>query len=169
MSLLQHSNKALRSSQHQDEVLHRRGRHGELPPSNSSTSRGQVVLSNNQRHQKVSPSKLAGHRYSLGRRNLGTLGPHHFICFRLQHCSTNSRRTNILGNTKLPRAVTSNNGWNISPNQRSSPRLGRGCANLPDLHLRPASIEEANHQRLLANVLGDLERQNGRRTFRLLA
>jgi hypothetical protein len=28
-----------------------------------------------------------------------------------------------LGNTKRPRAGTSNNGWNSSPNQRSSPRL----------------------------------------------
>jgi hypothetical protein len=41
-----------------------------------------------------------------------TLGPPHLGCFLLQHCSTNSRRTNILGNTKLPRAGTSNNGWN---------------------------------------------------------
>jgi hypothetical protein len=52
----------------------------------------------------------------------------------------------ILVNTKRPRAGTSNKGWNSSPHQRSSPRLGRGCPNLPDLHIRPASIEEANHQ-----------------------
>jgi hypothetical protein len=39
-------------------------------------------------------------------------------------------------------------------------RLGRVCSNLPDMHLRPASIEEANHQCLRANVLGDLERQH---------
>jgi hypothetical protein len=90
----------------------------------------------------VYPSKLVGHRHSLGRRNLGTLGPHHFGCFLLQHCSTNSRRTNILGNTKRPRAGTSNNRWNSSPNQRSSPRLGRGCPSLQDLHLCPESIEE---------------------------
>jgi hypothetical protein len=56
-----------------------------------------------------------------------------------------------------PRAGTSNNGWNSSPNQRCSPPLGRGCSDLPDIHLRPASIEEANHQRLQANVLGHLE------------
>jgi hypothetical protein len=36
-------------------------------------------------------------------------------------------------------------------------RLGRGCSNLLDLHLRPASIEEANHQRLRANIIRDLE------------
>jgi hypothetical protein len=35
--------------------------------------------------------------------------------------------------------------------------LGRGCSNLPNIHLRPASIEVANHQRLRANVLGHLE------------
>jgi hypothetical protein len=56
-----------------------------------------------------------------------------------------------------PRAGTSNNGWNSGPNQRRSPSLGRGCSNLPNIHLRPASIEEANHQRLLANVPGHLE------------
>jgi hypothetical protein len=56
-----------------------------------------------------------------------------------------------------PRASTSNNGWNSGPNQRRSPRLGRGCSNLPDTYLRPASIEEANHQRLRANVPGHLE------------
>jgi hypothetical protein len=56
-----------------------------------------------------------------------------------------------------PRAGTSNNGWNSGPNQRRSPPLVRGCSDLPDIHLRPASIEEANHQRLRANVLGNLE------------
>jgi hypothetical protein len=56
-----------------------------------------------------------------------------------------------------PRAGTSNNGWNSGPNQRRSPHLGRGCSNLPDMYLRPASIEEANHQRLRANVLGNIE------------
>jgi hypothetical protein len=48
--------------------------------------------------------------------------------------------------TKPPRAGTSNNGWNGGPKQRRSPHLGRGCSDLPDMHLRPASIEEANHQ-----------------------
>jgi hypothetical protein len=56
-----------------------------------------------------------------------------------------------------PREGTSNNGWSSGPNQLRSPRLGRRCADLQDMHLRPASIEEANHQRLRANVLGDLE------------
>jgi hypothetical protein len=51
--------------------------------------------------------------------------------------------------------------WNSGPNQRRSPRLGRVCSNLPDMYLRPASIEEANHQRLRANVLGHLELQHG--------
>jgi hypothetical protein len=60
-----------------------------------------------------------------------------------------------------PRAGASNNGWNSGPTQRRSPRLGRRCANLPDLHLRPESIEEANHWRLRAHVLGDLEWQHG--------
>jgi hypothetical protein len=35
---------------HQDEVLHRRGRHGELPSSNTSNSRGRAGLSNHPRH-----------------------------------------------------------------------------------------------------------------------
>jgi hypothetical protein len=56
-----------------------------------------------------------------------------------------------------PRTGTSNNGWNSGPNQRRSPHLGRGCSDLPDMHLRPTSIEEANHWRLRANVLGHLE------------
>jgi hypothetical protein len=45
-----------------------------------------------------------------------------------------------------PRAGTSNNGWNIGSNQRHSPHLGRGCSDLPDMHLCPTGIEEANHQ-----------------------
>jgi hypothetical protein len=44
-----------------------------------------------------------------------------------------------------PRAGTSCDGWNSSPNQRRSPPLGRGCPDLPDMHLRPTGIEEANH------------------------
>jgi hypothetical protein len=63
----------------------------------------------------------------------------------------------VLGKTKRPRAGTSNNGWNSGPNQRRSPHLGRGCSDVMNMHLRPASIEEANHQRLRANVLGHLE------------
>jgi hypothetical protein len=142
---------------YQDEVLHRRGRHGELPSSNPSNSRGRAGLSNHPRHQKVSPSKLASHRHPLGRRHLRTLGPHHFGCFLLNYCSSDRRGTNIVGNTKRPRAGTSNNGWNSGLNQRRSQPLGRGCSHLPDMHLCPASIEEANHQRLRANVLGHLE------------
>jgi hypothetical protein len=54
-------------------------------------------------------------------------------------------------------AGTSNNGWNSGPNQRRSPSLGGGCSNLPDMYLRPASIEETNHQRLRANVIRNIE------------
>jgi hypothetical protein len=122
---------------------------------------GRARLSNHPCQQEVSPSKLASHRHSLGRRQLRTLGPHHVGRFLLHHCSSNSRVTNIVGNTKRPRAGTSNNRWNIGPNQRRSPRLGRGCSNLPNMHLHPASIEEANNQRLRASVLGDLELQHG--------
>jgi hypothetical protein len=160
-SLLQHSNKALRSSQQQHELLHRRGRLGELPTSNPTIRRGRAGLSNDPRHQKVSPSKLSSNRYSPGWRHFRPLGTHHFRCSLIQHCSSNSRVTNILVITKRPRAGTSINGWNSSPTQRSSPNLGRRCADLPDMHLRPASIEEANHWSLRANVLGDLERQHG--------
>jgi hypothetical protein len=63
----------------------------------------------------------------------------------------------LWGTPNAPREVTSNNGWNSGPHQRRSPHLGRGCSDLPDIHLRPASIEEANHQRIRANVLGHLE------------
>jgi hypothetical protein len=142
---------------HQDEELHRRGRHGNLPSSNPSNSRRRAGLSNHPHHQKVSPSRLASHRHPLGRRHFRTPGPHNFICFLGHYCSSNSRGTTIVGNTKRPGAGTSNNGWNSGLNQRRSPRLGRGCSNLPDLDLRPASIEEANHQRLRANALGHLE------------
>jgi hypothetical protein len=141
MSLLQHSSKALRSSQHQHEVLHRRGRLGELPSSYTSNSRGRAGLSKHPRHQKVSPSKLSGHLHSLGRRHIRPPGPHHFRCCLLQHCSSNSRGTSSVGNTKRSRAGTSNNGWNSGPTQRRSPHLGRGCSDLPDLHLRPASMD----------------------------
>jgi hypothetical protein len=69
--------------------------------------------------------------------------------------------TDIVGITKRPRAGTSNNGWNSGPTQRSSPRLGRICADLSYMHLRPASFEETNHWSLRAHVLGDLEQQHG--------
>jgi hypothetical protein len=160
-SLLQHSNKAPRSSQQQNEVLHHRGRLGELPTSNSTISRGRSGLSNDPRHQKVSPNKLSSNRHSPGRRHLRTVGTHRFRCSLLQHFSSNSRGTDILGLTKRPRAGTSNNGWNSGPTQRSSPPVRRRCADLPDMHLCPESFEETDHWSLRAHVLGDLERQHG--------
>jgi hypothetical protein len=57
-------------------------------------------------------------------------------------------RTNTLGNTTSPRVGTIRDGWNSSPNQRRLPPLGRGRPNLPDMHLRPTGIEEADHQRV---------------------
>jgi hypothetical protein len=86
----------------------------------------------------------------------GTLG-HLGLIISYASYSNIARGANIVGNTKRPRAGTSNNGWNSGPNQRRSPHLGRGCSNLPDMHLRPASIEDANHQRLRANVIRHLE------------
>jgi hypothetical protein len=124
-SLLLHSNKALRSSQQKHEVLHRRRRLGELPTSNPTISRGRAGLSNDPRHQKVSPSKRSSNRQSPGRRHFRPLGPHRFRCSLLQHCFSNSRGTAILGIIKRPRAGTSRNGLNSGPTQRSSPRLGR--------------------------------------------
>jgi hypothetical protein len=59
-----------------------------------------------------------------------------------------------------PRAGASNNRWKDDPTQRRAPRLGRGCANLPDLNPRPSSIEEENYWPLRANVLGNLEWQH---------
>jgi hypothetical protein len=46
--------------------------------------------------------------------------------------------------------------------------LGGGCSNLPDMYLRPASIEETNHQRLRANVLGNLWRLSSSRSKTVL-
>jgi hypothetical protein len=45
-----------------------------------------------------------------------------------------------------PGIGTSNNGWISGPNQRRSPYVGRGCSNVPNMHLRPAGVEEADHQ-----------------------
>jgi hypothetical protein len=155
------NNKELRSSQQQHEVLHCRGSLGELPTSNPTISRGRARLSNVPRHQRVSPRKLSSNQLSPGRRHFRTLGPHHFRCSLLKHFSSNSRCTEILGIIKCPRAGTSRNGWNSGQTQRSSPGLERRCADLLDMHLRPASFEEANHWCLRANVLCDLERQHG--------
>jgi hypothetical protein len=47
---------------------------------------------------------------------------------------------------QAPGAGTSHDGWNIGSNKRRSPHLGRGCSDLPNMHLRPAGIEEENHQ-----------------------
>jgi hypothetical protein len=122
---------------------------------------GRAGLSNDPRHQKVSPSKLASNRHSPGRRHFRPLGHHRFRCSLLQHLSSNRQCTNILGITKRPRASNIRNGWNSGPTQRSSPPLGRKCADLQDMHLRPASFEEANSWSLRTYVLGDLERQHG--------
>jgi hypothetical protein len=60
-----------------------------------------------------------------------------------------------------PEQARSNNVWNSGPTRRRSPRLGRRYSNPLDLHFRPASIEEVNHWRLRANVLGNIESQYG--------
>jgi hypothetical protein len=89
---------------HQDEVRHRRGRHGKLSLPCTPNSSGRAGLPNNPRHQEFSSRKLAGNRHSLGRRHLGTLGPHHFGCFLCYDCSNNGRRPNNLDNPTGPRA-----------------------------------------------------------------
>jgi hypothetical protein len=53
--------------------------------SNYTISRGRTGLSNDPRHQKVSPSKLSSNQHSPGRMHIGTLGPHRFRCSLLQH------------------------------------------------------------------------------------
>jgi hypothetical protein len=131
---------------HKDEVRHRRGRHGKLPSPSTTNSSGRAGLPNNPRHQKVSPSKLAGNRQALGRRHIGTLGPHHLGCFLCHDCPNNGRWTNTLENPTGPRAGTIHDGWNSGSNQCRSPYLGGGCSDLPDMHLRPIGFEEANHQ-----------------------
>jgi hypothetical protein len=88
---------------HQDEAIHRRGRHGKLPSPSTTNSTGRAGLPNNPHHQKVSPSKLESNRHPLGRRHIGTLGPHHLGCFLRHDCPNNERRTNTLGNTTSPR------------------------------------------------------------------
>jgi hypothetical protein len=75
---------------HQDEVLHRRGRHRKLPSPSTTNISGRAGLPNHPRHQKVSPSKLWSYRHSLGRRHIGTLGYHHFRCF-IRHDCPNKR------------------------------------------------------------------------------
>jgi hypothetical protein len=137
---------------HQDEVRHRRGRHGELPSPSTTNSSGRAGLPNNPRHQKVASSKLAGNRHTLGRRHIGTLGPHHLGCFLRHDCPNNRRRTNTLDNPISHREGTSQYGWNSGSNQRRSPHLGRGCSDLPDMHLRATGIEKANHQCVRTNV-----------------
>jgi hypothetical protein len=93
---------------HQDEVLHPRGSHGKLPSPSTTNISGRARLPNHPRDQKVSPRKLASYRHSLGWRHIGTLGPHHLICFLCHDCPSNERRTNILDNPKSPRTGTSN-------------------------------------------------------------
>jgi hypothetical protein len=77
---------------------------------------------------------------------MGTLGPHHLGCFLRHDCPNNERLTNTLGNITSSRAGTSHDGWNSGSNQRRSPSVGLGCSDLPNMHLRPTGIEEANHQ-----------------------
>jgi hypothetical protein len=84
----------------------------------------------------------------LGGGTLGHLGLIVSDASYTPDCPNNERRTNNLGNTTSPRAGTSRDGWNNSLNQRRSPPLGRVCPDLPDMHLRPAGIEEADHQRI---------------------
>jgi hypothetical protein len=146
---------------HQDEVLHGRGRHRKLSSPCTTNSSGQAGLPNNPRHQKVSPSKLAINRHSLGWRHIGTPRAHHLGCILNHYCSTYGHRPNTLDKPTRPRAGTIQNGCNSGPNQRGSPHLGRGRSNLPDVHLRPTGIEEANHQCLLTNVFGNLEQEHG--------
>jgi hypothetical protein len=131
---------------HQYEVHHRRGRHGKLPSPSTPNSSGRAGLPNDPRHQKVSSSKLMGNRHTLGRRYLGTLGPHHPRCFLRHDCSNNGRRPTTLDNTTGPRAGTIQHRWNSCSNQRRSPHLGGGCSDLPDMHLRATGVEKANHQ-----------------------
>jgi hypothetical protein len=92
------------------------------------------------------PSNLKSNIHFFWRRHIGTLGPHHLGCCILPYSPNNEQRTETLGNTTSPRVGTSSDGWNISPNQRRSPPLGRGCPNLTYMHLRPTGIEEADHQ-----------------------
>jgi hypothetical protein len=131
---------------HQDEVRHRRGRHVNLSSPSTPNSSGRAGLPNNPRHQEVSSSKLAGNRHTLGRRHLGTLGPHNLGCFLCHDFSNNGRLPNTLDNPIGPRAGTSQHGWNSSSNQRRSPHLGGGRSNLPDMQLRATCVEESNHQ-----------------------
>jgi hypothetical protein len=131
---------------HQDEVRHRQGRHGKLTSPSTTNSSGRAGIPNHPRHQKVSSSKLAGNRHSLGRRHIGTLGPHHLGCFLCHDCPNNRCRTNNLDNTTGPRAGTIKYGWNSGSNQLRLPLLGGGCSDLPNMHLRATGIEEAHHQ-----------------------
>jgi hypothetical protein len=166
----------------QDEVSHRRGRHGKLPSPSTLSSRGRVGLSNHPRHQKVSSSKLAGNLHSIGWRTFGNprthhlrhiicydfpnngcqpntldnptssrtgpskLGPHHLRHILCYDCYNNGRRPKTLDKPTGPRAGTRQHRWNSGSNQHRSPHLGRGCLDLPDMHLRATGVAKANHQ-----------------------
>jgi hypothetical protein len=83
------------------------------------------------------------------------LGPHRFRCSLLPHCSSNSRGTNILSITKRPRVGTSRNGWNSGQTQRSSPPLGRRCADLQDLKNKIVGVFEPMYLEILNdNMVG---------------
>jgi hypothetical protein len=131
---------------HQNEVRNCQRRHCDLSSPCNTNSSGRSGLPNNPRHQKVSSSKLAGNRHSLGRRRIGTPWTHHLRCFLCHDCPNDDLRANTLDNPTGPRAGTIQHGWNSGLNQRRSPHLGRGCSNLPDVHLRATGVEEANHQ-----------------------
>jgi hypothetical protein len=131
---------------HQYKVLRRRGCHIKLSSPCTPDSSGRSGLPNNPHHQKVSPIKLAGNRHSLGWRQIGIPRAHHRGCSLCHDCSNYGRRPNTLDKPPRPRTGNSQHRWNIGPNQRRSPYLGRERSHLPDVHLRATGVEEANHQ-----------------------
>jgi hypothetical protein len=89
---------------HQDEVLHRRGRHGKLSSPCASYNSGRSGLPNNPRHQKVSSSKLSGNRHPLGWRYFRTPRTHHFRRILCYDRPNNRYRPNALEKPTSPRA-----------------------------------------------------------------
>jgi hypothetical protein len=105
--------------------MQRVGKMRKLPSPSTTNSSGRAGLPKNPHHQKCFPGKLLSNRHSLGRRHIGTLGPHHLGCFPRHDCPNNRRRTNTLDNPTSPQAGTSQYGWNNGSNQRRPPHLGR--------------------------------------------
>jgi hypothetical protein len=130
----------------QHEVCHCRARHGQLPSPTPPDSSRRAILPYHSCDPKVSSSELSSNRNTLGRRHLGTIGPHHLGHLFRHDCSNKGSRTNTLDNTTSPRAGPYQHGWNIGPNQRSSSHLGGGCSDVPNIYLRSTSIEGTNHQ-----------------------